>query len=73
MMDWGWNGGWHMPFFGFAPLLFVLIVAGLVVYFARGGRLSNRATARDILDRRYASGEITKEQYDQMKRDIVHR
>jgi putative membrane protein len=27
-------------------------------------------TPRQILDRRYASGEITKEQYDQMKRDI---
>lgn len=27
-------------------------------------------TPRQILDRRYASGELTKEQYDQMKRDI---
>lgn len=27
-------------------------------------------TPRQILDRRYAGGEITKEQYEQMKRDI---
>ena len=27
-------------------------------------------TPDQILDRRYAAGEITKEQYDQMKRDI---
>lgn len=27
-------------------------------------------TPREILDRRYASGELTKEQYEQMKRDI---
>lgn len=27
-------------------------------------------TAREILDRRYASGEITKERYEQMKCDI---
>jgi len=27
-------------------------------------------TPREILDRRYANGEITKEQYEQMKRDI---
>ncbi len=27
-------------------------------------------TPRQILDRRYASGEITKEQYNQMKQDI---
>jgi len=27
-------------------------------------------SARDILDRRYASGEITKEQYEQMRHDL---
>ena len=27
-------------------------------------------SARDILDRRYANGEITKEQYEQMRRDL---
>jgi putative membrane protein len=27
-------------------------------------------TPQEILDRRYASGEITKERYEQMKRDI---
>ncbi len=71
MMGWGWNEGWHTPFFGLGPLLFVLIVVGLIVYFARSGRMSNGPTARDILDRRYASGEITREQYDQMKRDLA--
>ncbi len=30
---------------------------------------SGEAT-RDILERRYASGEISKEQYEQMKRDL---
>ncbi len=28
-------------------------------------------SARDILDKRYARGEITKEQYEAMKRDIA--
>ena len=27
-------------------------------------------SAREILDRRYASGEITRDQYEQMKQDI---
>lgn len=27
-------------------------------------------STRDILDRRYASGELTKEQYEQIKRDL---
>ena len=26
--------------------------------------------ARDVLDRRYAEGELTKEQYEAMKRDL---
>lgn len=30
-------------------------------------------TAHEILDRRYASGEITREQYEQMKSDIDSR
>jgi putative membrane protein len=30
----------------------------------------DKETPRQILDRRYASGEITKEQYAQMKQDI---
>ncbi|MCC0005490.1 MAG: SHOCT domain-containing protein [Methylobacteriaceae bacterium] len=28
-------------------------------------------SARDILDKRYARGEITKEQYEAMKRDLT--
>ena len=30
-----------------------------------------RETAKEILRRRYAKGEITKEQYEQMKKDII--
>lgn len=30
-------------------------------------------TPKQVLDRRYASGEITREQYEQMKRDIESR
>ena len=37
------------------------------------GRQDNRnsgATAREILDRRYARGEISREEYQQMKKDL---
>jgi hypothetical protein len=30
------------------------------------------SSAREILDRRYASGEINREQYEQMKQDLGH-
>jgi hypothetical protein len=30
----------------------------------------NGTSAREMLDRRYASGEINREQYEQMKQDI---
>ncbi len=65
------NGACH--FFGLGPLLFILIIVGIVAYLARASRNSagdNGPTARDILDRRYASGEITKDQYEQMKSEI---
>ncbi|HUZ90980.1 MAG TPA: SHOCT domain-containing protein [Methylocella sp.] len=72
---WGWDGGWRMPFFGLGPLLFILIIAGIVFYFVRQIRTTEsrtyRPSARETLDHRYASGEITKEQYDQMKRDLA--
>jgi len=35
----------------------------------RSGRASGES-ARDIVDRRYASGEITREQYQQIKQDL---
>ena len=34
-------------------------------------RVSRSETALEILRRRYAAGELTKEQFEQMKRDIA--
>ena len=36
-----------------------------------GGTKEDRETPRQILDRRYAGGEITKEQYEGMKQDLA--
>ncbi len=57
----------------------VLVIVGvvwLVVTLARGGGQLSAGTSTpgqtslDILKVRYAKGEITKEQYEQMKRDL---
>ena len=72
---------WGMHAFGFMwlfPLLvfvvFILLLMRIPAWFSRDDkRGERRETAREILDRRYAGGEITKEQYERMKSDIEGR
>ncbi len=71
---------WWWPGFGFMwifPLLFLIIFALFLFrgpWWSRRDRdrtdESRRESAREILDRRYASGEITKEQYEDMKQTL---
>jgi len=53
------------------PLVLIVIVGVALYYFNRRNGGADAPTPRAILDRRYAAGEITKEQYDQMKRDLA--
>jgi putative membrane protein len=67
----------HDPwgFMWFGPLFWIIIL-GVIIYFIISGRnkrpwnTSDHETPLDTLKKRYARGEITKEQYDQMKKDI---
>ncbi len=72
------NGAWGwFPFMWIFPLLFLVIF--LVLVFRRGslpmcgphGMRERDASAREILDRRYASGEIGKEEYQRMRQDLL--
>ena len=66
-----WGGMW----FGH---LFWIIILGLIIWLVvrninredRFREHSHPDTALEILKRRYAKGEITKEQFEEMKRDI---
>ena len=69
----------HMNWWGpvFMIFFWVLIVA-LIVRVFRGPRrwdrhwdMMGKSNAMDILKERYAKGEITKEQFEQMKKDIL--
>ena len=67
---WGLDAEWGMPMFG-GPLLLIAIVGIVIYYFTRRGASPAMATPRAILDRRFASGEISMEKYNQMKRDLA--
>ena len=71
-MGWGWMAlGWLMmlAFWG-------LVAVGIIAFFraathqppSGAGRIE---TPLDILRRRYAAGELTKEQFEAMRKDVV--
>ena len=78
-MMWGWPmmgfGGFGM-IFGF--IFFVLMVIGvilLIVWLVRrtGYNITDKTSTRslEILKERYAKGELTKEQYENMKKELI--
>ena len=79
-MDFTWmphfTVGWFLPL-----LCLIFMVAMMIMMFRRGGCMPFGAgdrgptgnggeTARGIVDRRYASGQISKEQYAEIRRDL---
>ncbi len=72
------NGGNRMgcAYGGGFMWLIVLILAGIGIYFlfriskSKGSDGSLIETPSDILNRRYANGEINKEEFDRMKNDL---
>jgi len=71
--DWMWGGG---MWFGW---IFWLVIIGIIVWLLINQSTKNRnqnqinphlESPLDILKKRYAKGEITKEQFDQMKKDL---
>ena len=77
MWPYGYGGGWGWIGVGWITMLafWVVVIAGVVVAVrwmnAHGGTGQDLETPMKILRRRYAAGEITKEQFDSMKRDVA--
>jgi len=71
MMGFGMIGGMFL-FWIILIVLAVLAVRGLFQsnQSAGGNRANTPHSAREILEQRYARGEITKEQFLQMQKDI---
>lgn len=69
----GWGGsmgvaGWLMMALFWIGL--ILLIVWLVRSIVGAGQNTGSTTARQILDSRYARGELTRKEYDQMKKDI---
>ena len=65
--------GLLMMFFGLLVLVgLVAIAVWAVIYFTGSGRLRSTSAmqARDILDQRYARGEIGDDDYQRMRRQL---
>ena len=60
-------GGGFMWFFW--PILIALVIWAVIVL-AKSDRGSGTPTSREILDQRYANGEIDSDTYEQMKRKL---
>ena len=76
----GFGYGWAAVIGGIMMLLFwiaiiILIAVGIRALLRSNNQISVRASqpdrALEILKERYAKGELTKEQYDAMRRDLT--
>jgi len=77
MSDWmnhyGWMHGWGMGFGGgFMILFWVVLIVGAVLLFRWVSDQSKTGkSALEILQERYARGEIQREEYEQKRRDLT--
>lgn len=68
-----------MGFGGIFGILIIVLIVLAVIQFSSGNNYfkikgdpqSGNKTAMQILQGRYANGELTKEEYEQMKRDLA--
>lgn len=73
-----WFGGYWSPWFMLIPLcMFVLLMLLAIFAWRRGGmccgpwgHMGLHRSPMDILKERYARGEITKDDFDRMKKDL---
>ncbi|MFP4015366.1 MAG: SHOCT domain-containing protein [Chitinispirillaceae bacterium] len=68
-MNWGWGGGLMM-------ILWIVVIALIIFFLVRYLReyapgKGGQETALDVLKKRYARGEISKEEFEEKKRDLM--
>ncbi len=74
MTDYGYGmmgGGWWILMFIFWILVLIGIVLLIKYLWEHGGAKAGQESALEILKTRYAKGEISKEEFEEKKKDIV--
>ncbi|MBE0522036.1 MAG: SHOCT domain-containing protein [Candidatus Methanoperedenaceae archaeon] len=76
MMDYGMTYGSYGSIMGIIMLIFwILIIVGIVLlikYLWEGGApRGGTESALDVLRKRYARGEISKEEFEEKKKDLL--
>jgi putative membrane protein len=80
MMSWhNWSAGWSDGYFGAAIVMHLVwygALVGLAAVIAtflmrRSGSGAGRPGALDVLKVRYAKGELSKDDFDRMRKDIL--
>jgi len=73
MNGYGIGGGWFGMGLWWILLVALVVAVGVLAYRRAGSDNPSapRETARDILDKRYARGEIGRDEYEQKKRDLA--
>jgi putative membrane protein len=73
------DGGWHMMPYGYGGFFMWILLIGAIILIVflvtrpskdKSNEPKPNESALDILKKRYARGEITKEEFEQMKQDL---
>jgi putative membrane protein len=68
----GWFGPLGMIIFWIIAIVVIVLVARGLMSWGRDTRVvKSEETALDVLKKRYASGEITKDMFEEMKKNIM--
>lgn len=65
----GYNEGYHMMG-GFGWIFIILIIVAIFYVFNNKSDSSSQKSAKDILDERYAKGEIDLDDYNEKKKNL---
>jgi putative membrane protein len=74
MHDWGYSNGYDISGFVCMFSLVGLVVVGVWLVVRRHGQghgfVGASETALDVLKKRYAKGEVTKNEFEQIRKDL---